>query len=84
MQFKVFRDGPMFRPPHAMRLSMSCPIHPLFIKAIEVIYPRAAACGLDLFLGTYSSGPMGKENLSLSEKPENTSLKKRKGGISPL
>jgi uncharacterized Zn finger protein len=55
-----------------------------FLEAMETIYPRAAACGLDLFLGTYSSGPMEKGNLSLSEKPENTFPRKRKGGISPL
>jgi len=53
-----------------------------FLEAMEAIYPRAAVYGMDLFLGTYSSGPMEKENLS--EKPETTFLKKRKGGISPL
>ena len=53
-----------------------------FLEAMETIYPRAAAYGLDLFLGAFSPGSMQKENLS--EKPENTFLKKRKGGISPL
>jgi len=55
-----------------------------FLEAMEAIYPRAAAYGLDLFLGTYSSGHTEKENLSLSEKPENTFQKKRKREFSPL
>ena len=53
-----------------------------FLEAMEAIYPPAAAYGLDLFLGAFSPGSMQNENLS--EKPENTFLKKRKGGIPPL
>jgi uncharacterized Zn finger protein len=53
-----------------------------FLEAMEAIYPRAAACGLDLFLGLYSPGSMRNENLY--EKSENTSIKKRKRVFSPL
>jgi uncharacterized Zn finger protein len=44
-----------------------------FLEAMEAIYPQAAACGMDLFLGVFSPGSMPKENLS--EKPEKTFLK---------
>jgi hypothetical protein len=49
---------------------------------MEAFYPLAAGYGLDPFLGAYPAGSLQKENLS--EKPENTFLKKRKGGFSPL
>jgi hypothetical protein len=53
-----------------------------FLEAMEAIYPRAAACGMDLFLGVFSPGSMQKENLY--EKSENASIKKRKRVFSPL
>jgi len=82
VEFKVFEGLPMFHPPCATRFSLSCPIHPVFLEAMEAFYPHAAGYGLDPFLGAYPAGSLQKENLS--EKPENTFLKKRKGEISPL
>jgi uncharacterized Zn finger protein len=52
-----------------------------FLEAMEAIYPRAAAYGLDLFLGVYPPGPMEKE--SLSDRPESTFSKERKKRLFP-
>jgi hypothetical protein len=51
-----------------------------FLEAMEAIYPRAAACGLDLFLGVNPFGSMPKEKLAAA--PENIFSKKRKGDLS--
>jgi uncharacterized Zn finger protein len=53
-----------------------------FLEAMEAIYPRAADCGLDLFLGVYPPGSVEKE--SSPEMPERGSQKKRSGRFSPF
>ena len=53
-----------------------------FLEAMETIYPRAAACGLDLFLGVNPFGSMQEE--PSSDKPGGNSSKRRKKDFSPL
>jgi len=53
-----------------------------FLEAMETIYPRAAACGLDLFLGVNPFGSMPEE--PSSDKVGGTFSKRQKKDFSPL